>query len=204
MRLPLIPALAPAPALALGLALALALTATVGGCTSSTPAPLPTPSYRITPPPLDLFPRGSAVAGCDQSRPANTSSVAPNDLVLGPLVYPGLGDGYPADPPPPADRYGIRFFKVGPLLPPASSVTVTVAPAAEDYAGIVTEGGRSGGYRSVTYTSCAKDAQAGYVFWIGGFQLVDRARACVPLVVRIAGERAPRRLAIAIPIGACG
>jgi hypothetical protein len=194
LRLTLIPAAA----------LALAVTAALGGCAAAPPAPRPTPSYRITAPPLDLFPRGSAVAGCDQSRPANTSTTAPDDLVLGPLVYPGLLDGYQADPPPAADRYGIRFFKVGPLLPPATSVTVSIAPAAEDYAAIVTEGGRSGGYRSVTYTSCAKDAQQGYVFWIGGFQLVGRERACVPLVVRTSGNREPRRLAIAIPVGACG
>ncbi|HEY4267380.1 MAG TPA: hypothetical protein VGM94_04220 [Galbitalea sp.] len=185
-------------------ALALALTAVLGSCVSATPVPQPTPSYRITAPPLDLLPRGSAVAGCDESRPANTSTTAPDDLVLGPLVYPGLLDGYQADPPPPVDRYGIRFFKVGPLLPPATSVTVSIAPAAVDYAGIVTEGGRSGGYRSVTYTSCAKDSQHGYVFWVGGFQLVDRERACVPLIVSTAGNREPRRLAIAIPVGACG
>lgn len=185
-------------------ALTLALAVTLGGCVASTPVPRPTPSYRITPPPLDLLPRGHAVAGCDQSRPADRSTVAPDDLVLGPLVYPGLLEGYQVDAPPAADRYGLRFFKVGPQLPPASSVTVSIASGALDYVGIVTEGGRSGGYRSVTYTSCAKDAGHGYVFWVGGFQLVGRERACVPLVVRVPGEREPRRLAVAIPVGACG
>jgi len=185
---------------------AVALVGGLGGCVASEPRPLPTPSYRITSPPLGLFPAGTATAGCDQSRPANTATTSPDDLVLGPLVYAGLKNGYVADPPPEPDRYNIRFFKIGPMLPAGHRATVTIAASARDYAGIATEGGRAGGYSSVTYDGCPRSTgrAAGYVFWIGGFLLVGRARACVPLEVRVDGEDSVRRLSLAIPTGSCG
>jgi hypothetical protein len=98
------------------------------------------------------------------------------------------------------------------MMLPGHRATVTIAASARDYAGIATEGGRAGGYSSVTYVGCPKSAppkaqrkaQPDYVFWVGGFLLAGRARACVPLEVRVDGETAVRRLSLAIPYGSCG
>lgn len=128
----------------------------------------------------------------------------PDDLVIGPLDYPGIRDGYSvAGPLPEPDAHGIRFYKIGAQLPAGKTVTVTIDSAARGFAGILTETGRSAGYSSVTYTSCAAANQKGMVFWVGGFVLAGRRTACVPLDVRVAGETAVRTARIALPAGAC-
>ena len=70
-------------------------------------------------------------------------------------------------------------------------MTVAIGEAALAYAGIKTERGPAVGYSSVTYTSCAASTTSsgpGGVWWVGGFTLVGRSSACVPLEVQVQGE----------------
>jgi hypothetical protein len=154
------------------------------------------------PSPPVAHPSGATTVGCALARPVG-GGVHPADLLIGPLDYPGLGNGYPIDGYPPPDRHGIRFYKVGAQLPAGQTVTVTIGASARAYAGILTERGRSAGYTAVTYRSCAPSRQVGMVFWVGGFVLAGRRSACIPLRVRTAGESTVRTASIAIPVGAC-
>lgn len=171
----------------------------LGGCTDGfTGRPLQTPSGSPSP----VGPHGLGTDGCSASRPAG-AEVAAGDLVIGPLSYPGLEDGYQNGGNPPGVHGGIRFFKIGAQLPPGSTATVSIGASARAYAGIETETGPDAGYTVVTYQSCPATKQSGLVFWVGGFTLVGRASACVPIEVAIRGENVARKTTIALPAGAC-
>ncbi len=152
-------------------------------------------------------PRGSSSVGCGDSRPEK-SVVTAGDWILGPLSYPGYADG--RVPPPDArdavDTDGIRFFKIGTRLIPDHAVTVTIGEEAQTYAGIKTERGPAVGYSSVTYTSCDASTPSsgpGGVWWVGGFTLVGRSSACVPLDVQVQGERDIRHVHLLIGNSSC-
>jgi hypothetical protein len=171
----------------------------LGGCTGGfTGRPVPTLSDSPSP----VGPHGLGTDGCGASRPAG-ADIAAGDLVIGPLSYPGLQDGYENGGNPPGGYGGIRFFKIGAQLPPDSTATVSIGASARAYAGIETEAGPDAGYSVVTYQSCPATKQNGRVFWVGGFTLVGRASACVPIEVAIPGENAARKTTIALPAGAC-
>jgi hypothetical protein len=125
-------------------------------------------------------------------------------LRIGPLDYPGLRNGFQSDPAQTPNRYDVRFYKTGVQLPAETSVTVSIGAGARSFAGIATEGGRDGGYTSVRYTSCPRSGQPAPVFWIGGFLLYARSRACIPIDVHVRGEKNTRFAEVAIPSGACG
>jgi hypothetical protein len=182
---------------------AAALTAlSLAGCSSTTSdnreKPPPSPSATVSP-------TGRVTVGCDLSRPASkeTPPPGPNDLIIGPLVYRGLANGYNFGNTPDADADGVTFFKIGAELPADSIATVSIDKAARRYAGILTEQGPSAGYSSVTYKGCSSQIQPGRVFWVGGFTLVGRQSACVPLDIQITGDTAPRHLMISIEAGSC-
>ncbi|MHC6220908.1 hypothetical protein [Arthrobacter sp. MMS24-S77] len=102
----------------------------------------------------------------------------------------------------PPDQDGIRFFKVGTHLVNGSVVTVSVAPEAEAYAGIKTETGSPSGFTAVTYESCPA-SQQGSIWWVGGFALIGRETACLPLDIQVKGESMSRRITIPLGMGGC-
>lgn len=159
-----------------------------------------------SPQPASVSPSGSTTVGCDLARPVGTDTPppGPEDLVIGPLVYPGLGNGYKVDVPPDADADGVTYFKVGTRLPAESTVTVSIDAAARSFAGILTEQGPSVGYSSVTYEGCSANIDPGRVFWVGGFTLVGRQSACIPLAVQVKGEHSARHAMLSIGDGSCG
>lgn len=123
---------------------------------------------------------------CAMSRPIdNPRSSGPDDLVIGPLQYPGMTNGHQALVPDPQD--GIIFAKTGTELLANATVTVSVTPEARDWAGIATEAGPPAGYFSVT-TSGPSSQHADGVWWVGGFTLRNRTSGCLPLNVQVQGE----------------
>jgi len=97
---------------------------------------------------------------------------------------------------------GQTFYKVGVQLEAGAEATASIGEAARDYAGIIVENGRGGGYSRITYRSCATLPSDTVNWWVGGFVLHGRDSACVPLEVSVSGESA-RRVDLALPVGAC-
>ncbi|HET8780135.1 MAG TPA: hypothetical protein VFM66_08690 [Agromyces sp.] len=148
-------------------------------------------------------PHGHTTVGCAESRPLeNGDSPASDDLVFGPLRYPGLAHGYPGPTIPPQED-GVLFAKIGTELMPDATVTVSVASVARSWAGIRTEGEPSAGYSSVTYVSCATSQSPDGVWWVGGFTLSDRTSGCVPVEIRIGAEESIQRAVIAFWVESC-
>lgn len=176
---------------------------TLAGCTGTAPEQ---GSGTPSPPRARVTPSGNVTVGCDLARPLgpDSPSPGPDDLTIGPLVYPGLGHGYKVDVAPEADADGTTMFKVGTRLPADSTVTVSIDPTARSFAGILTEQGPSVGYSSVTYEGCPASVHPGRVFWVGGFTLAGKKSACVPLTVQVKGEPDPRHAMLAIDTGSCG
>jgi hypothetical protein len=185
------------PLFAIAVAVAL-----VAGCSAdprrNTAAP--TPSSEAT-----ILPSGSVTVGCDLARAVGADTPPPgvDDLVIGPLVFSGLAHGYNFGDPPDADADGVTFFKIGAELTSDATVTVSIGKSARSYAGILTEKGPSVGYSSVRYQGCSSEVQPGPVFWVGGFTLVGRKSACVPLVVQVKGETESRHLVLPIESRSC-
>ena len=187
--------------------LAVAFVASLTACTGTTTTGPANPNA-VPPqsPAAVASPSGSASVGCNESRPA--IAVAAADWILGPLSYPDLAGGqFPlAEASGAADSDGIRFYKVGTNLLPDHNVTVSIGEAARVYAGIKTERGPAVGYSSVTYTSCPSSSPSigpGGVWWVGGFTLVGRSSACVPLEVQVSGEADVRHVHLLIGKSSC-
>lgn len=158
------------------------------------PTPAPPPSRSVA-----ASPSGSATVDCAASRRVAEDAPPPStasDLIVGPLDYPGLANGYLYESVPQVDHDGMRYFKIGTHLAPRATATVSVGPSATQWAGILTESGPPTGYSSVRYESYPGTT---YVWWVGGFTLKDRTTACLPLkiVVNDDGEEHD----IVIPIG---
>lgn len=173
----------------------------IAGC-SSTPgaqAPSKQPTSASAP-----IPEGQTIAGCAAAREDQSESVTGDDLVFGPLSYPGLAHGYPTDDGEPKEPGpdGEAFYKIGARLTAGAEVTVSIGSAARSYAGIIVENGRDGGYSRVTYRSCAGLPSGTVNWWVGGFVLHGRRAACVPLDLTSPGEEA-KHIDLALPIGAC-
>lgn len=187
---------------------ALALTGlliALAGCTSppsspTTPTSTSQPSSSVVT--VAALPEESTTVGCELSRPVKEAlPVQADDLAFGPLVYPGLLDGYPQALSDPVD--GIIFAKIGPQLSPDATVKVSIAPEASSWASIVTENGPPAGYLSVTYKSCPASQHAAGSFWVGGFALRNQTSGCMPLNVQVQGEASTRRTIISFGDKTC-
>jgi hypothetical protein len=170
------------------------------GCTSA-----PAPGRQSATPSPKVVPSGSVTVGCDLARPVGPDTPPPglDDLIIGPLVFSGLAHGYNFDDPPDAQPDGVTFFKIGAELTSEATVTVSIGKTARQYAGIVTERGNDVGYSSVTFIGCSPEIQPGPVFWVGGFSLVGRRSACVPLIVEVQGDGEARHLVLPIESRSC-
>lgn len=190
---------------ALGLAL---LLAGCDGTPKDATTGVPPSTTRPAPPATVAFHPGDSIAvGCDAARSTSPTAPQPDpaeDLIIGPLVYRGLGNGYNRGSKPYVDADGVAFFKEGTELPPDTTVTVSIADPARTWAGILTESGTAAGYSSVTYQGCSSASHPARVFWVGGFTLGGKTSACVPLEILVAGEGQPHHVMLSLEAGKCG
>lgn len=182
-----------------------ALLIALAGCTSAqAPPTLPTSTHAASTPAVKVaaLPEAKTTVDCATSRPREGSHpIQADDLTLGPLLYPGLLNGYPQALPDAVD--GIIFAKIGTELSPDTTVTVSIGPEASSWASIVTENGPPAGYLSVTYKSCLSSQQEANVWWVGGFALRNQTSGCLPLNVQVQGEASVRRTVIAFGDKSC-
>jgi hypothetical protein len=129
------------------------------------------------------------------------------DLEVGPLLYPsgsllalpGNRDNFRASVGNYTGGGGFQFYKDGPYLPEGDTATVSVAPSAARFARLDGGSAKPALDEAVTYVACP---QVG-TWWVGGFDLIGRTAACVPLRVQIKGELRPRTLVISLFRGRC-
>lgn len=141
---------------------------------------------------------------CQDGFSVSSPALGTDDLVIGPLRYPGLRHGYSAYLEPltkPNYPGGGYFYKVGPELAAGATATIQIDPSASDYAALISADSPQTGDQAITYHSCAKSKHG--TFWPGGFILHGRSTACVPIRITVADESAVHRVVIALPAGAC-
>lgn len=182
-----------------------ALLIAMSGCASLQPSPTMPPSANLSSSPaakVTELPEAKTTVDCKLSRPSEDPR--PNqaaDLVLGPLRYPGLLDGYPQGLPDAMD--GIIFAKIGAHLTPDATVTVSIDPEVSNWASIVTEAGPPAGYLSVTYKSCPAHLHPEGSWYVGGFALRNQTSGCLALNVQVHGEASIRRTVISFGDKVC-
>jgi hypothetical protein len=115
-----------------------------------------------------------------------------DDIVAGPLLWPGLRTWATADP----QSMGANDnYKLGAVVQAGSSVTVTVAPEARAYAGLAY--GQQWSYTpaaAITFQACDKFDTA----FVGGFHVVGQR--CVPFDIR-EGDQPPTRVVVSFFTG---
>lgn len=148
----------------------------------------------------------STLRTCQQGHVVSSFHRSESDVSSGPLSYPNAqllarpgtqrsyyGGGAPTTPD------GSTFYKLGTFVQAGATVTVTLAESARSYARI--HGPRNSPQsNSVTFEACHDGAATA---WVGGFDLMRRASACVPLDVRVKGEKQMRRMTISFFSGGC-
>jgi len=120
-----------------------------------------------------------------------------DDVVVGPLGWPGLKTWATADPSGYVTSASGNDFKVGAEIKAGATVTVSVPAAAPGHAGL--EYGQSWSYspaQAVTFHACPDTDTA----FIGGFHV--EGRQCVPLDIAVGGAP-PTRVVVSFFNGAC-
>jgi hypothetical protein len=165
-----------------------------GGATTHRSAPSPT-APRPAPPTAAVPTLGCHQEATDYTGPS--ARARPGDLVIGPVSFPRgerLGHANPA-------QWGRRGdYKLPPVILPGTSVTISIAPPAGSHVVFTSPQLPARGAVSVRYRACAHARG----FFPQSFRFTDgRARGCVPLVVRVAGEPRPRRATLSLFAGRC-
>jgi hypothetical protein len=120
-----------------------------------------------------------------------------DDVVVGPLGWPGLKTWATADPSGNGTSASGDDFKEGAELQAGAVVTVSVPSGAPGHAGL--EYGQSWRYspaQAVTFHACPDSDTA----FIGGFHV--EGRQCVPLDIAV-GDAPPARLVVSFFNGTC-
>jgi hypothetical protein len=178
----------------------------LSACTDTTP-PRPAMSSPAAPTASAGTVGNPQVRSCADGGVQNQNATSPQDIVAGPLRYPNAR--LLARPGSEAEFYGggvgvspsgLRFYKMGTYVAAGTTVTVSVLPPATDFARLQGEGLDRPGDQSVTFRACPAGAATS---WVGGFDLLNRSAACLPLEVRVTGESQPRRIVISLFNGGC-
>ena len=124
----------------------------------------------------------------------------PHDLIFGPGYFPearSLATESPQHFAPGAHG----TYKLPPVVDPGSTVTMTVALNARSYVVQQNPWSSPAGSQSVTYEACP--GKPG--FFPQSFRFTDgRLRGCVPIDVRVGGQRTSRRIVLSLFAGRCG
>lgn len=158
-----------------------------------------------TPAPAEFGTKDDRLVRCGGGE-ARISPVAdgppkPQDIVVGPLRWPGLKDRARAN----REGYGNQqsdgwHYKIGAEIAAGARVTVSVAPEARGKAGLGY--GQQWDYtpaQKVTFHACPKARTA----FVGGFVVAGATgRICLPLDIRT-GEAPPRRITVSLGAGKC-
>jgi len=155
----------------------------------------------------------SAVEDCSTRSEATFAHAftSPSNLVVGPLVLVGAG-GFPAFAWNSRQSEGFQKFPL--LVRAGHRVRVELSPTARVGAGLAYGPLPQGEtylrdtYRTVTFIACRRDQHSQssadgqpVTFWSGS--VLARSPRCIPLLVRVDGNRSPRRVVIRLGVRTC-
>jgi hypothetical protein len=123
----------------------------------------------------------------------------PHDVVFGPGYFPQARRLATMSPQTwaPGSR---GTYKLPPVIKPGATVTLTIARDARSYVVQQNPWSPPNGSQSVTYRACAHSPG----FFPQSFRFTDgRLRGCVPIDVRVNGQRATRRVVLSLFAGRC-
>lgn len=142
------------------------------------------------------------VLTCEQEATQFTGGLpraGPHDLVFGPGYFPQARRLATASPHIAPGRRGT--YKLPPVVDPGATVTLTIAGSARSYVVQQNAWSLPSGSQSVTYRACTHSRG----FFPQSFRFTDgRLRGCVPIDVRVKGQRTTRHVVLSLFAGRCG
>jgi len=122
----------------------------------------------------------------------------PHDVAFGPGYFPQARRLATATPHIAPGRRGT--YKLPPVVNPGATVNLTIAGGARSYVVQQNPWSPPGGSQSVTYKACADEPG----FFPQSFRFTDgRLRGCVPINVRVNGQRTTRQIVLSLFSGRC-
>jgi hypothetical protein len=122
----------------------------------------------------------------------------PHDVAFGPGYFPQARVLATASPPIIPGRRGT--YKLPPVVNPGAIVNLTIAHSARSYVVQQNPWSSANGSQSVTYRACTHRPG----FFPQSFRFTDgRLRGCVPIDVRVNGQRTTRHIVLSLFAGRC-
>ncbi len=128
------------------------------------------------------------------------SPIGPNDVGFGPGYFPQARLLASMNPPNSNRLAQLTGYKLPPVVYPGATVTMTIARGARSYVVQQNPWSPRQGSVSVTYRACLHKRG----FFPQSFRFTDgRRRGCVPLDLRVDGQRKTRRIVLSFFAGPC-
>jgi hypothetical protein len=125
--------------------------------------------------------------------------IGPHDIGFGPGYFPQARRLATMSPQALLPRPN-GSYKLPPVVDPGATVTMTIAPGARSYVVQQNPWSPPQGSQSVTYRACLHKRG----FFPQSFRFTDgRLRGCVPLDVRVDGQRKTSRIVLSLFAGPC-
>jgi hypothetical protein len=126
--------------------------------------------------------------------------IGPHDIGFGPGYFPQARRLATMNPPNSNRGAQLTGYKLPPVVYPGATVTMTIARGARSYVVQQNPWSPRQGSLSVTYRACLHKRG----FFPQSFRFTDgRRRGCVPLDVRVDGQRKTRRIVLSLFAGPC-
>lgn len=127
--------------------------------------------------------------------------VGPHDIGFGPGYFPKARLLATMNPPNSGRDAQLTGYKLPPVVSPGATVTMTISRSARSYVVQQNPWSPRQGSVSVTYRACLHKRG----FFPQSFRFTDgRKRGCVPLDVRIGGQRKTSHIVLSLFAGRCG
>jgi hypothetical protein len=126
--------------------------------------------------------------------------VGPHDIGFGPGYFPKARGLATMNPPNSGRGAELTGYKLPPVVDPGATVTMTIARHARSYVVQQNPWSSPQGSVSVTYRACSHKTG----FFPQSFRFTDgRKRGCVPLDVRVGGQRKTSHIVLSFFAGRC-
>ena len=130
----------------------------------------------------------------------NLPPIGPHDIGFGPGYFPQARRLATMNPPNSGRKALSTGYKLPPVVYPGATVTMTIARSARSYVVQQNPWSLRRGSVSVTYRACSHK----HGFFPQSFRFTDgRRRGCVPLDVRVDGQRRARHIVLSLFAGRC-
>ncbi len=148
-------------------------------------------------------PKNPQILTCYEEATQFTGSlpqVGPHDIGFGAGYFPNARGLATMHPPNRGQEARLTGYKLPPVVDPGATVTMTISPGARSYVVQQNSWSPPRGSVSVTYRACSHKPG----FFPQSFRFTDgRPRGCVPLDVRVGGQRRTSHIVLSFFAGRC-